>query len=208
MKYFLSIFILLLVFVSCNDFSEQNEQSLKLAQKNEAVFKAISKKWVFIFPDSKSEVKQSLESWNKWQQFKRELEEKPKTSLLAFQLKVTNVSKRVDSLSLTVPENFNIPQVRSRLITLNTKIKSLDTFIHLEDIPQKKILDLIVEINEEIKGVYTQLDEVVVKKAIPKEIGEDLMIRALDTTRLANKKFQDQIIEDENNKPLQIEEKE
>ncbi len=39
------------------------------------------------------------------------------------------------------------------------------------------------------------MDEVVIKKAIPKEIGEEIMIRALDTTRLARKKFQDEIIE-------------
>lgn len=208
MKHFLSLFIVVLVFVSCNDYSEQNEKSLRLAQKQEAVFKAISKKWVFTFPEAKPEVKQTIKDWEKWEQFKRELEEKPKTSLLAFQLKVKNVSKRVDSLSLTVPENFNIPQVRSRLITLNTKIKSLDTFIHLEEIPQQKVLTLITEINEEIKGVYTQWDEIIIKKAIPKEIGEDLMIRALDTTRMANKKFQDKIIEDENNKPLEIEQKE
>lgn len=205
MKYFLYIFLSLIFLVSCNDYTEQNEKSLKLAQKQEAVFKAISKKWDFTFPDSKPEVKQTIGNWNQWQQFKRELEEKPKTSLLAFQLKVETVSKRVDSLSLTVPENFNIPQVRSRLITLNTKVKSLDTFIHLEDIPQKKVLGLISEINEEIKGVYTQLDEVVVKKAIPKEIGEDFMIRALDTTRLANRKFQDKVIEQENNKPIEEE---
>ncbi len=207
MKYFLSLFTVVLVFVSCTDYSEQNEKSLRLAQKQEAVFKAISKKWVFTFPEAKPEVKQTLKDWKKWEQFKRELEEKPKTSLLAFQLKVKNVSKRVDSLSLTVPENFNIPQVRSRLITLDTKIKSLDTFLNLEEIPQQKVLTLITEINEEIKGVYTQCDEVIIKKAIPKEIGEDIMIRALDTTRMANKKFQDKIIEDENNKPLEIEQK-
>lgn len=208
MKYFIAIYILFLALVSCNDYSEQNEKSLKLAQKQEAVFKAISKKWSFQFPDAKPEVKQTIKGWDKWEQFKRELEEKPKTSLLAFQLKVKTVSKRADSLSLTVPENFNIPQVRSRLITLNTKIKSLDTFIHLEEIPQQRVLNLISEINEEIKGVYAQWDEVVVKKAIPKEIGEDIMIRALDTTRLANKKFQDKVIENENNKPLEIEQKE
>ena len=130
----------------------------------------------------------------------RELQEKPKTSLLAFQLKAKNVSKRADSLSTTVPETFDIPQVRSRLVTLNTKIKSLDTYIHLDEIPEKKVVTLIDEINEEIKGVYTQWDEVFIKKAIPKEVGEDDMIRALDTTRLANKKFQEEIIENDKNK--------
>jgi hypothetical protein len=45
---------------------------------------------------------------------------------------------------------------------------------------------LIPEINEEIKGLYKQWDEIIIKKAIPKEIGEELMLQALDTTRNAN----------------------
>ncbi|WP_052705281.1 hypothetical protein [Flavobacterium sp. 316] len=207
MRYLVPIFFLFIGFTSCNDFSEQNEESIKINQKRDAVFKSISKKWLFVFPENtNSEIKETISNWNEWQQFKRELEEKPKTSLLAFQMKVKNVSKKSDSLSLTVPENFNIPQVRSRLVTLNTKIKSLDTYIHLGEIPEKRILTLITEINEEIKGVYTQWDEVVIKKAIPKEIGEDDMIRALDTTRLANKKFQDEIIENENKPKPELEE--
>ncbi|UOX35041.1 hypothetical protein LXD69_05885 [Flavobacterium sediminilitoris] len=207
MRYLVPIFFLFIGFTSCNDFSEQNEESIKINQKRDAVFKSISKKWLFVFPENtNSEIKETISNWNEWQQFKRELEEKPKTSLLAFQMKVKNVSKKSDSLSLTVPENFNIPQVRSRLVTLNTKIKSLDTYIHLGEIPEKRILTLITEINEEIKGVYTQWDEVVTKKAIPKEIGEDDMIRALDTTRLANKKFQDEIIENENKPKPELEE--
>lgn len=207
MRYLVPIFFLFIGFTSCNDFSEQNEESIKINQKRDAVFKSISKKWLFVFPENtNSEIKETISNWNEWQQFKRELEEKPKTSLLAFQMKVKNVSKKSDSLSLTVPENFNIPQVRSRLVTLNTKIKSLDTYIHLGEIPEKRILTLITEINEEIKGVYTQWDEVITKKAIPKEIGEDDMIRALDTTRLANKKFQDEIIENENKPKPELEE--
>ena len=82
---------------------------------------------------------------------------------------------------------------------MDTKIKSLDTYIHLQDIPDKKVLNLISEINEEIKGVYTQMDEVVIKKAIPKEIGEEEMLKALDTTRNANfDKMQDAMQKTEN----------
>ena len=196
MKYLVAL-IVSLSLLSCDDFSKQNEESLKLAEKKEVVFETISKKWQFVFPEARPEVNKTIEGWK---QFKRELQEKPKTSLLAFQLKIKNVSKRADSLSLRVPETFNIPQVKSRLVTLNTKIKSLDTYIHLEEIPEKKVVALIGEINEEIKGVYTQWDEVFIKKAIPKEVGEDDMIRALDTTRLAKKKFQEEIIENDKNK--------
>ena len=200
MKYPIVLFFIFLSLVACDDFSKQNEESLKLAEKKEVVFKAISKKWNFVFPKARPEVQQVINDWNHWEQFKRELQEKPKTSLLAFQLKVKNVSKRADSLSITVPQGFDIPQVRSRLVTLNTKIKSLDTFIHLDDIPEKRVLTLLTEINEEIQGVYTQWDEIIIKKAIPKEVGEDDMIRALDTTRLAKKRFQEEVIENDKNK--------
>ena len=46
---------------------------------------------------------------------------------------------------------------------------------------------MIPEINEEISGLYNQWNEIVIKKAIPKEIGEELMLQALDTTRNAKK---------------------
>ena len=126
MKYLVAL-IVSLSLLSCDDFSKQNEESLKLAEKKEVVFETISKKWQFVFPEARPEVNKTIEGWKHWEQFKRELQEKPKTSLLAFQLKIKNVSKRADSLSLRVPETFNIPQVKSRLVTLNTKIKSLDT---------------------------------------------------------------------------------
>lgn len=186
------LFFLLLtscVLISCNDFENQNEQSKKESERNEAVFKSISKEWQFTFPKAKPEAEAALSDWNKWQQFKSELEQKPRTSILAFQMKIKNVASKADSLHLNVPEGFNNPQVRSRLITLNTKINSLNTYMHLQLIPEKKISQLIKEINSEIKGFYTQLDEVIIKKAIPKEIGEDEMIRALDTTRMATQQF-------------------
>jgi hypothetical protein len=190
--YFILASVLL---VSCNDFDEQAKEAEKLAQKNELVFQNISKKWNFNFPQAQPEIEKVLLSWNEWQQFQKEMQQKPKTSLLAFQMKVKNVSGKADTLAVTVPENYNSPQVRSRLITLNTKIKSLDTFIHLQDIPEKRVTQLIEEINTEINGVYKQWNEIVIKAAIPKEIGEDEMIRALDTTRNANSKLMEEKME-------------
>lgn len=185
----ISLFIVLIVSLSvinCDKFADEKEIARKEQIKKDSIFAAISKKWSFDFPSTKIEVNQAMDDWNKWIQFKQELEQKPKTSMLAFQMKVKNVSAKSDSLYLTVPEDFNNPQVRSRLRTLDTKIKSLDTYIHLQNIPQKKVITLISEINEEIKGVYIQMEEVVIKRSIPKEIGEEDMIKALDTTRNAN----------------------
>lgn len=188
MRPYFILFLTSIFFMSCAEDNNRNENSLKAAQKNAEVFEAISKKWEFNFPVSKPEIQAALSNWNDWDQFKKELEQKPKTSMLAFQMKIENVAKKSDSLSLNVPEKFNIPQVRSRLITLTTKINSLDTYLHLQQIPQKKVFLLIDEINNEIKGVYNQMDEIIIKQAIPKEIGEDDMIKALDTSRMANSK--------------------
>jgi hypothetical protein len=198
---FLSLFVLLCL--SCEDFSENNEEAIKIEQKNETVFKSISKKWSFNFPEARPETKNAVKDWKYWNQFKNELQEKPKTSLLAFKMKVKNVSVKADSLNFEIPTQLDIPQVRSRLVTLTTKIKSLDTFIHLQNIPEKRILTLIDEINEEIRGVYNQWDEVYIKLAIPKEFGEDYLLRALDTTRFANKRFQEEIIEKDSIKTIE-----
>lgn len=188
MKTYFILFLATVFFISCADDSNRNANSAKEQQKNAEVFLAISKKWSFIFPNTRPEIQTTLDNWNDWIQFKKELEQKPKATLLAFQMKIENVAQKSDSLSLKVPEKFNNPQVRSRLVTLNTKINSLDTFLHLQIIPQKKVFTLIDEINSEIKGVYIQMDEIIIKQAIPKEIGEDDMIRALDTSRMANSK--------------------
>ena len=195
MKQLLYFILACVLLVSCNDFDEQAKEAEKLAQKNELVFQNISKKWNFKFPQAQPEIEKALLSWNEWQQFQKEMQQKPKTSLLAFQVKIKNVSGKADTLVVTVPEKYNSPQVRSRLITLNTKIKSLDTFIHLQDIPEKRVIQLIEEINTEINGVYKQWNEIVIKAAIPKEIGEDEMIRALDTTRNANSKLMEEKME-------------
>lgn len=73
--------------------------------------------------------------------------------------------------------------------------------MHLDNIPQKKVFSLIDDINGEIKGVYNQLDEVIIKQAIPKEIGEDEMIKALDTSRMANSKvFEESVTKSQKNK--------
>ena len=199
MKHFLYFIIVFFVITGCSNNQKQNELSEKNAQKSAAVFLAISKKWDFTFPKTSSSIQTTLNNWNEWMQFQKELEQKPKTTLLAFQMKISNVSLKSDSLSLTVPERFNIPQVRSRLVALKTKINALDTYLHLQEIPEKRVFKLIENINSEIKGVYSQLDEILIKQAIPREIGEDDMIKALDTSRMATAKFFDENTENTEN---------
>jgi hypothetical protein len=170
---------------SCQDDKQHLIDAQKIAQKNEAVFKNISKMWQFQFPSARPEVTATLNTWNAWRQFEIELLQKPKSTLSAFQLKTKNIASKADALATTIPFEYNKPQVLSRIAALNTKLKSLEMYLHLNVIPEQKVARLIPEINEEIKGLYSQWDEIIIKKAIPKEIGEDVMLQALDTTRNA-----------------------
>ena len=189
---FLSFFMLL---CSCQEDAQHHLDAQKIAQKNEAVFKNISKMWQFQFPSARPEVTATLNTWNAWRQFEIELLQKPKSTLSAFQLKTKNIATKADALVTTIPFEYNKPQVLSRIAALNTKLKSLEMYLHLNIIPEQKVAKLIPEINEEIKGLYSQWDEIIIKKAIPKEIGEDLMLQALDTTRNARPKLMQQKME-------------
>jgi hypothetical protein len=170
---------------SCQDDKQHLIDAQKIAQKNEAVFKNISKMWQFNVPNARPEVTTTLNTWNAWRQFEIELLQKPKSTLSAFQLKTKNIASKAEALVQTIPLEYNKPQILSRIAALNTKIKSLEMYLYLNIIPEQKVARLIPEINEEIKGLYSQWDEIIIKKAIPKEIGEDVMLKALDTTRNA-----------------------
>ncbi|WP_338375955.1 hypothetical protein [uncultured Flavobacterium sp.] len=179
------IFIISLLFICCNDETTQ-EDNEKIIAKNKQTFNLLSSIWNLKTPTLSPTAENEVRNWNEWQQFVIEINQKPKSNLTAFQLKTKNISSKIDSLQLNIPPQFNIPQVKSRIAALDTKIKMLDTFIHLTDVPQSKIKELIPEINEEMTSLVGQWEEIIIKKRIPKEIGEEYMIQALDTTRNAN----------------------
>ena len=110
-----------------------------------------------------------------------------------------------DSLHLSVPARFNQPQVRSRIVALQTNILALDTYFSLDVVPHEKVEDLIKAINKEMIAFYMQCEEIIVKSRIPTEIGEPRIISVSDTTRNAKAiNFDDleqQEILDKNKKP-------
>lgn len=174
---------------SCDDSSQKQLEAQKIAQKNQAIFKNISKIWEFRFPAAQPEIQKNLNYWNAWVQFENEMKQKPKATLLAFQQKSKNLATKSDTLVYSIPFEYNNPQVLSRITAMNTKLKSLETFMNLQIIPENKIAKLIPEINEEISGLYKQWNEIIIKKAIPKEFGEERMLQALDTSRNATPKM-------------------
>lgn len=86
-------------------------------------------------------------------------------------------------MTTSVPYPFDKPQVKSRVAALATKVQLLDVFIHLDNIPDKKVIRLIAEINNELVSLQRQMNKVDEKSKIPVEEGEYEMLMMLDTTR-------------------------
>ncbi len=205
MKYLNIVLALFLsaALLSCEDEDKQRRaETIKAAKMNDSILKIISSNWKFNVPSPSAKVQQRISTWNEWHQFKAELMQKPTGGIAAYKQKTKNLVNKVDQLKNNIPAMFNKPQVRSRLGVLITKIKQLYTFLNLEVVQDKKVLQYIGEITHETAAVQVQLDEIIRLSEIPKEVGEDEMLRALDTARMANPDRQVQ--PDAGNKPIQL----
>ncbi|MDR7208472.1 hypothetical protein [Flavobacterium piscis] len=185
MKYKISLF-LLLVFVlnSCQDENEKRRaENEKEAKKKEIIFNNINKGWSFIDEPINEVSEQNVSTWKEWRDFLKELDQKPRKTIGAFQKKSSAIAKKATALNNNIPAQFNQPQIKSRISILITKVKMMDLFIHLHKIPDEKVTFLIGEINKELVSLERQMDILVEKSKIPKEEGEADFLRMLDTTR-------------------------
>jgi hypothetical protein len=202
MKYLtiLTLLILSALMLSCEDDEKQRQaETIKAARQSDSIFKILSSNWKFNIAPPAPKVAMSLTTWNEWQQFKTELSQKPKGSIEAYRQKVQNLVNKADLLRNNIPAQYDKPQVRSRMGVLITKIKSLYTYISIDVIPDKKVLALINEVSYETESIQNQFDEIIRISEIPKEMGEEEMLRALDTVRMANPGMQP----DPNTQPAQ-----
>ncbi len=174
-----------LLFFSCKQNDEQVLLVEKMEKKNRESFEQINKAWQLSIPVTSPEVRGVLNQWQDWKNFEEELQQKPKSSISAFKQKVLNLVTKSTTLHTNVPTNFNVPQVRSRIVALQTKILALDTYFSLDVVPHEKAQNLIAAINKELNAFYMQCEEIVIKNRIPTEIGEPKIISISDTTRNA-----------------------
>lgn len=178
LSYFLCFVIL---FTACN--KEANQQRIaenaKDAKKKEIIFNNIKKGWEFYDEPINEATEESIKTWNDLRAFMQELGQKPKKTIAAFQHKSAAISKKAMALKNNIPELFNKPQIKSRISVLITKVRLLDMFIHLDNIPDKKVVQLVGEINKELATLQRQMDILTEKSKIPVEEGEDEMRRML-----------------------------
>lgn len=182
--YFSSLLVVLLFFASCQEDPKVRAlEQEKENQKREAIFASINNGWNFNSQPANQTSGELRRYWAEWRMFLNELGQKPKSSIGAFQQKATTLSKRAADLSNNTPIKFNLPEVRSRIAVIATKMNAINLYIHLNQIPDKKIVKLVQEVNAELVSMQSQLDEIKRKSEIKMEDGESDMIRMLDTTR-------------------------
>lgn len=183
-KSFSVLLLMLLFFVSCQEDPKLRlVEQQKEAQKKEVIFNAITKDWNFNTKPLNETSRSLTNSWAEWRVFLTELGQKPKSSLGAFQQKAKTLAKRAAELDKNIPIKYNLPEIKSRIAVITTKMNALNLYIHLNQIPENKIQKLIQEINAEVASIQTQFDEIRIKSQIKVEEGEGDMLRMLDTIR-------------------------
>lgn len=181
---FLYLFSVIFILFSCKDDNQKRlAEGIKDTQKKELIFSNIKNGWVFNAKPINASSQANTLTWSEWKLFLSELEEKPKKTIGAFQKKAAELSIKVVALGNNIPVEFNNPSIKSRVSILITKIKMLDLYIHLDNIPDKKVIALIPEINIELASLQNQMDKIVQKNKIPLEEGESELLKMLDSTR-------------------------
>jgi hypothetical protein len=185
MKLSFSALLFLLVFLSScqEDPKVRAMEQEKETQKRDATFTSINKGWNLNSQPINKTSNDLTTNWAEWRVFLNELGQKPKSSIGAFQQKAKTLSKRALDLNNNIPIEFNLPEIKSRIAVLTTKVNSVNLYIHLNQIPDKKIVQLVQEINAEVASIQWQLDEIRRKSEIKTEEGESDMLKMLDTTR-------------------------
>ncbi len=179
----LLILVVATIFSCQNDDARRIEFQKKEVAKKENIFKVIDNAWNFQVPQPSPRGDAILSKWGELRLLNNELSQKPKSSIGAFQGKAKIMAKRVSDLGNNIPPEINKPEIRARVTVLTTKIKSIDMFINLQQIPEKKVVELIVEANASLSSLYSQVEEIVKKADVPIEKGESDIIKMRDTTR-------------------------
>ena len=185
----MKIYSILFVAFFCLALACQKDQTQLLmerqkdAQRKEQVFQTINRAWHFSIPSLAPHTRQFASSWNDLYVLNNELNQKPKSTLGAFQKKARLLSQKSAVLANTIPMVFNKPEIKSRIAVLTTKFNQINLYINVTPVQDQKVVSLITDVNIELKALYLQLDEIVRKSEIPTEEGETEMKQMLDTTR-------------------------
>ncbi len=184
MKIRLLFLCITLFLFSCEEDNEKRlmQQQKEIAKKEE-IFQKINNAWSFRSMKLEPSSQDLVKDWAEWRLFLTELQQKPTSSIGAFQKKSKNLTQKADALLNSLPQALTNPEFKSRFTVLLNHFRSLELYIHLDAIPEKKVIDLITDINLQLASIELQINELIRKRQILMEKGEADMIRMLDTSR-------------------------
>ena len=183
---FTLLFLTLVSFWGCkDDTAERLAANKKDLEKKDAIFNAVNNAWSFRTIQPEAQSQSLIANWEELRLLLLELNQKPKSTIGAFQKKAIDLTKKADAVYNSVPPTLQIPEFKSRFLVLLNQFRTLELFITLDDIPQQKVIAVIEEINKQLASIEIQLDEYIRKSEVPMEQGESDMIRMLDTSRAA-----------------------
>ncbi|MCG9791897.1 hypothetical protein [Flavobacterium algicola] len=185
MKNILSCLLCIVVLLfSCKDDNQKRiAENKKEAARQEIIFSEIKKGWVFYDTPINETAEGTVKTWNEFRLFLAELAKKPKGTMEGYQQKSAAISKVALDLNKNIPLAFDKPQIKSRIAVVITKVSMMDLYIHLDNIPSKKVVVLISEINRELATLQREMDKTVEKSKIPQEQGEADLKKMLDQSR-------------------------
>jgi len=195
----LTFFLAVLLVFSCQDDDKRLEEQRRDAKAKELIFNNINNGWTFSTPALNPAAQTVATNWTELRVFMTELNEKPQSSIGAFQKKAKTLSQKAIDLNNNIPVKFNKPEIKSRISVLTTKINSINLYINLQNIPDQKVIANISDANVQLNALYREMDEIMRKSIIPKEEGETDMIRMLDTARAIPTPMQPAVLQ----KPIQ-----
>lgn len=185
MKKHIFILFAFVFFLSCQDKDAiRREEARKDEIKREELFQQINKNWDFKTADFTEETYAIVQQWPEWNNFYHELLQKPQTDIGAFRRKANTLVNQSEALQSTIPDFFNVTQIQSRFLVLDTKLKMLKTYINLDDIPTEDVIRTVKEINIEIESIVNRMKTILVKSRIEREEGEEQMLRSLSIDSL------------------------
>ncbi|MES2812252.1 MAG: hypothetical protein V4670_07260 [Bacteroidota bacterium] len=170
--------LVVFLFSACKKDVTINEVDIQKAKKEkELVFNAINKAWNFPERTLTPEAQIIATNWNEWRLFINELNQKPQSTISAFKIKTKNLVQKAEVLQSTIPSKLNKPQVKTRLTALITKLKALNMFLNVDRIPEKRVVEMVTDLNLEVNAVNYQIEKIVRRSHIQLEEGEAELIQ-------------------------------
>lgn len=189
MRFYITLLVIALFFGCKKTTSDTYKLNQEQIERQDSLFNNVDRKWIFETPTTPEIVQSKIRDWEDWHNLQDEISSKPLSTLSAFRQEAETLALLSERLSATVPDEFNSVAIQSRIALLNTNIQNLDMYMQLDQIPDKKISDILTNINKSMQSIINQMEEILIKKSIPREEGEENLFQHIDTVRKATPKL-------------------